>query len=127
MEHDKRDKQMVIQKLKKDYLAILNSQYLSESKPLGETRKYFQDTDEPEITVLRNHLSKNHAFLTSKLSKSSLIVESKKYKNLISNFNPASSMNTSQIQNVINQSDSYNSLGSRNRNIGSLDESILIK
>jgi hypothetical protein len=62
LEVDRRDRENIIQKLKKEYSMILQSKYLSENTPIGESRTFFAEMDTPEILNMR----KNHGKPVSK-------------------------------------------------------------
>lgn len=56
LEVDRKDRENIIQKLKKEYSMILQNKYLSETTPIGESRTFFKEPDPPDITSMR----KNH-------------------------------------------------------------------
>lgn len=66
-EGDRKDRDLLIQKLKKDYASILHSKYLSESLPIQESRAYFKEKDAPMVDVIRNSL--NSSKVSKKLNK----------------------------------------------------------
>jgi hypothetical protein len=58
LDPDKRDREIIIQKLKKEYSLILQSKYFSESTPIGESRTFFAELDTPEIVNMRKNFGK---------------------------------------------------------------------
>lgn len=58
LEIDKRDRENIIQKLKREYSMILQSKYQSETTPIGESRTFFKEPDPPEITTMRKNQGK---------------------------------------------------------------------